>query len=418
MASDKAGLMGVPVLGSIEYRITEVNMSGLKTIDIDELKVGMYVVEFVRQKGELAIKNSGTIQQLSTIERLISNGVTRLIIDPMRSQSARTGGASSLETVVDPSIPNKPAAPDLAAALQLHSKGISLQKLIHESVKKRRPLDTSYVSDFTELMINMIESNPNAMGCAARIRKKDSYLLEHALNVSIHLIHLGQHMNMSIDDVHDLGVAGLLIDVGKICIPDEILFKAGNATPHEKEIIRGHVKLGEEYLQQHGYPEKIINVVAQHHERLDGSGYPRKLVGVQIHEFGRMVAIVDTYDAITADRPYRLGITHQHALKVLLAESQTKLDSTIVQHFIKCMGIFPEGTLVELSNGHVAMVCKENRNTPLHPTVKPFYSIKSKHYLSVKEIDLARIQNIKIVRQVKASQFDIDFHKVFHENMV
>ncbi|MCW8109551.1 HD-GYP domain-containing protein [Alteromonas ponticola] len=393
-------------------------MSSLQAIDIDELKVGMYVVEFVRQEGEIAVKSSGTIPNTSTIKHLAKSGVKRLIIDPLRSQAHHNTGVKKQKLDENSSGTPKPSKMELSDALQIHSRGVSLQKLIQDSVKKQRPLDPKYAEEFTALMVDMMESNPTALACAARIRKKNSYLLEHALNVSIHLIQLGQHMKLSINDVQDLGLGGFLIDVGKVCLPDEILFKPGKVTQKEMDIIKGHVRLGEEYLAQQGYSKRIISIVAQHHERLDGSGYPRKLVGDDIHQFGRMVAIADVYDAVTADRPYRAGMTHQQALKILLSDSQSRLDSTLVQQFIKCTGIFPEGTLVELSNGHVAMVCQENRANPLRPKIKPFYSLKSKHYLSVKEIDLAKVSGIKIVRQIKDSQLKIDFHKIFHEKMV
>ncbi|MCW8092733.1 HD-GYP domain-containing protein [Alteromonas sp. ASW11-130] len=392
-------------------------MTQFQTIDIDDLQVGMYVIEFVRQDGDLAIKNSGFIHSAATIELLNKNGVKRIIIDPSRSKSKTEKEGTTLETVNASAKVTKPSGNDVSKALRLHSRGVSLQKLIHESIKKNRPFSATYAAEFTDLVVDFIESNPTAMGCATRIRKKDSYLLEHSLNVSVHLIQLAQHMKLSASDVQDVGLAGFLIDVGKIRIPDEILFKPGKVTKKEMEVIKGHVKLGEEYLQQQGYPEKIIKIVGQHHERLDGSGYPKKLSGDEICQFGRMIAIADVYDAVTADRPYRAGMTHQQALKILLSESQTRLDTTLVQHFIKCNGIFPEGTLVELSNGHVAMVFKENKDAPLRPVVKPFYSIKSKHYLAVKEIDLAKSESIKIVRQVKDSQLSIDFHKVFHEKM-
>ncbi len=393
-------------------------MPGFKTIDVDDLKVGMYVVEIIRQDGDLAIKSSGTIPSAATIELFVKKGVKRLIIDPGRCQTGTEQSTSAVETITASEMRNNPTGNDLAHALQLHNHGLSLQKRIHQSVKKNKPFNSSYASEFTDLMVDFIESNPNTMGCAARIRKKDSYLLEHALNVSIHLIEFAQHLDLPVTDVQDLGLAGFLIDVGKIRIPDEILLKPGKVSGKEMEIIKGHVELGEEYLKQQGYPEKIIRIVSQHHERLDGSGYPRKLKGDEISQFARMVAIVDTYDAVTADRPYRAGITHQQALKILLSDSQARLDTTLVQQFIKCTGIFPEGTLVELSNGHLAMVFKENKEKPLLPAVKPFYSIKSKHYLAVKELDLAKISSVKIVKQVKANQLDIDLHKVFHEKLV
>ena len=162
-----------------------------------------------------------------------------------------------------------------------------------------------------------------------------------------------------------MALLGLLHDIGKIKINDEILHKPGPLNDQEMTITRDHVYYGTKVLVEMGIPDSIIRTIGEHHERFDGYVYPEGLRGDDIARFGRMIAIVDTYDATTADRCYKVGISSKKALQILLKDAHEKHDEELVTQFVQCIGIFPAGSLVNLNNKKIAMVLKQN---PVHAT--------------------------------------------------
>ena len=215
-----------------------------------------------------------------------------------------------------------------------------------------------------------------------------------------------------------MAYSGLLHDLGKIKIDDAILHKPGRLTTEEMEEMKKHVNYGVEFLHQMKIAPPLIKWVSEHHERLDGLGYPAQLKAEDITQQGRMLAIVDMYDALTADRCYKAGMSSQKALQILLKDSKNKLDPALLQQFIRCMGIYPVGSLVELSNSKVALVMKQNEKQPLKPLVRVFYSTVGNHYLSPKEVNLAIDDRVKIEKAVVASDYGIDINRFFNESVL
>ena len=207
--------------------------------------------------------------------------------------------------------------------------------------------------------------------------------------------------------------------MGKIKIPSKILDKPGLLDDQEMTIMRDHVYFSTKFLLEMGISEAIVLTISQHRERLDGYGYPGGLRGDEIKQFGRMIAIVDTYDAITADRCYKASVTSKKALQILLQEAPEKYDQKLVSQFVQCIGIFPAGSLVKLSNEKIALVIKQHPLNSANPVVKIFYSVQDKQYLEPKELNLATASNgVKIVEAVIASDFKLDFNKYFNESIV
>lgn len=216
-----------------------------------------------------------------------------------------------------------------------------------------------------------------------------------------------------------MAISGFLHDIGKIKITDEILHNPGRFNDQEMTIMKDHVYYGIKVLIEMGIPDSIVKTIGQHHERLDGYGYPEGLRGDEITQFGRMIAIVDTYDAITADRCYKLGVSSKKALKILLQDTPDKYDEELVTQFVKSIGIFPAGSLVKLNNQKIAMVLKQHPVHVTKPLVKVFYSVRGSHYLQPKELDLATSSNgVKIVDAVIASDYKIDFNKYFNDSIL
>lgn len=279
-------------------------------------------------------------------------------------------------------------------------------------------MDISIPEEFSNNLVGSIDRNPNALLCLTKIREKDDYLLEHSLNVAILLANFAQYIGLEEEIVQELALSGFLHDIGKIKIPDEILHKPGRLTDQEMNIMRDHVIYGIEALREMEIPERMIRTVGEHHERLDGYGYPEGARDDEISYYGRMISIVDVYDALTADRCYKAGMPSQKALQILLKDTPDKYDRELVQKFIKCIGIFPVGSLVKLSDETIAMVVKHNEEAPLKPLVKVFYSLKGNHYLAPEDINLAKTNmKISVDKAVLASDYKIDFNAFFEEKI-
>jgi putative nucleotidyltransferase with HDIG domain len=305
---------------------------------------------------------------------------------------------------------------ELVRAEKLHKQGKAIQKLLLASVQKEMPFDASIPKAFSSKLVASVDRNPDALLCLTKIREKDDYLLEHSLNVAILLANFANYLGMSEDEVQDLSYAGFLHDLGKIKIPDEILHKPGRLTDSEMEVMKGHVKHGVDYLKSTEIAPPLIQAISEHHERLDGLGYPAGTKGDDISQAGRMLAIADMYDALTADRVYKSGMSSQRAFSILMSDAPARLDQSLVQQFIKCLGVYPVGSLVLLSNDRLAMVL-EQKDSPLTPLVKVFYSVRNNHYLTPKDIDLSSDKTVSITKAVVASDYKIDVNTFFERSV-
>ena len=203
-----------------------------------------------------------------------------------------------------------------------------------------------------------------------QIKNKDSYTSQHSMNVAIYSIAFGKHLGMSQRDLNELGLAGLLHDAGKMLTPDEILKKPGKLTHDEFQIMKKHPADGKDILHSSsGVNENVIDVAHSHHERLHGGGYPRGLRHDEISPYSRIVSIVDFFDAITSERAYKYGSSSFQALRMLHANSETAFDKELVAGFIECVGVFPAGTVVEMSSGEIGIVVQTHPKFRLKPKV-------------------------------------------------
>ncbi|GEA09682.1 HD-GYP domain-containing protein [Alteromonas sp. KUL49] len=395
--------------------------SPLKKITIDELKPGMYVHHIDEQKGRLSVTNQGRISSQASADLLKKRGVKALTIDTSKTLSMddTPGEDSHNNSQCDEpqqSGPKVSLQDELTRASKLHHQGKQIQKLLLSSVKKGLPFDDKIPRTFSKNLVSSVDRNPDALLCLTKIREKDDYLFEHSLNVAILLAHFARYLGMSDNDVQDLAYAGFLHDLGKIKVPDEILHKPGRLTDSEMEVMRGHVAFGVDYLKQTDIAPPLIRAISEHHERLDGLGYPAGVAGQDISKAGRMLAIADMYDALVADRVYKKGMPSQKAFAILIGDAPNRLDEVLVKQFIKCMGVYPVGSVVLLSNERLAMVIAQSDN-PLTPKVKIFYSARNNHFLEAKDVALSNEPRITIVKAVKAGDYNIDINAFFERSV-
>ena len=394
----------------------------IKKITIDQLVPGMFVHQILEQKGTLTVKSQGRVISNDVVNVLKKQGVKTLAIDtekafdPSNNSTSSTDNSKSNNSNKTEKAKKVSLENELTRASKLHEQGKAIQKLLLASVQKETPFDASIPKAFSSKLVESVDRNPDALLCLTKIREKDDYLLEHSLNVAILLANFGKFLGMSEEEVQDLSYAGFLHDLGKIKIPDEILHKPGRLTDSEMDIMKGHVKHGVDYLKETDIAQPLIQAISEHHERLDGLGYPAGTKGDDISQAGRMLAIADMYDALTADRVYKAGMSSQKAFSILMNDAPTRLDKSLVQQFIKCLGVYPVGSLVLLSNERLAMVL-EQKGSPLTPLVKVFYSVRNSHYLTPKDIDLSIDKTVSITKAVIASDYKIDVNAFFERSV-
>jgi len=221
-----------------------------------------------------------------------------------------------------------------------------------------------------EPMVDSVLRNPAAMSCLMRIRRKGGYLYSHSLASSVWATVLGREIGLDRDALRVVALGAMLLDVGKIRIPEELLSKPGKLDAAETKQVRQHVELGIEVLKKAGDMDKrVLDMVAFHHERFNGSGYPNGLKSSEIPVYGRIAGIVDTYDAMITSRPYASTQSSYGALRQLRALAGVEFQAEIVDQFTQAISMFPTGTLVLLNTGEVAVVTAQSRIRRLRPEV-------------------------------------------------
>lgn len=398
----------------------------IKRVPISALKVGMYITDLNNDWiPHNTQRKRGVVKKEETIEKIRRMGVEFVYIDASKgldSQDSETAAEvdrrneSALQKAgeLTPGLrPHVPLVEEMVIAQQVHSQAQSLVGEFMNHAKVGGAIDVAPIHQLADELQHSVLRNANALSCLGRIREKDNYLLEHSVNLSVLMSLFGNYRGLSSDVLHQTIVGALLHDLGKILTPDEILHKPGRLTPEEFEVMKLHARHSRDILATtEGIGELTVITAAQHHERLDGTGYPEGLKGDEISEYGRMVAISDVYDAITADRVYHKGMTPTQGLKKLLEWSGTHLDPTLVKQFIRCLGLYPVGSLVLLESGRLGVVVEANESDQRLPTVRVMYHTKFRMPITVDTIDLAKPgTQDRIIRAVDPETYKIDVRK-------
>lgn len=388
----------------------------------------MYVVEVVRQSGHMQVTTQGWVRTAAAIRALRERGIDEVMIDPSKTiagseaalqaereqlaeaaEQAKASAAAKVAPVV-PATNKVPMENELNRAATLYAEAKALQQKAFDDIKAGRPLALEPMQNLASAFMESVFRNQDALLCMTRIREKDAYLLEHSVNVSILMTILARYLKIEEPVIHQLATGALLHDIGKILVSDRILQKPGKLTDDEFIEMRRHVEYGADVVKHMpGISPISIEVLVQHHERLDGRGYPNKIAGDAISRYGRMIAIVDTYDAITANRVYKDGFTSTHAFKILRDGAGQGYDADLVTNFIRAIGVFPVGTLVRLKSQRLGIVIQSGSSDPLKPVVKVFYHSKFRQQVPVTDVDLGAPRcDDEIEAAVKPEQFKID----------
>jgi HD-GYP domain-containing protein (c-di-GMP phosphodiesterase class II) len=233
-----------------------------------------------------------------------------------------------------------------------------------------RSVDTKQARLLVTQLADQVIKNPDALIWLTYLKERDEYTATHCINVCILALSFGRELNLDQDSLHKLGMGTLLHDIGKMNVPEEILNKPGRLTKEEFEIIKAHPSDGHAMLiTDHEIDPASLHVVLHHHERLDGGGYPNGLSEEEIPLLTRISSIVDVYDAITSDRCYHDAVSPATALENLFKWSSGNFDVSLLERFIKCLGIYPIGSVVQLNSGEVGVVVATDESRRLKPVV-------------------------------------------------
>ncbi|RNB61227.1 HD-GYP domain-containing protein [Brevibacillus gelatini] len=243
-----------------------------------------------------------------------------------------------------------------------------------------------------------LKGNKSAMNLLADACAFDNYIFSHSFNVALYSTALAINTGCTEKEILDISIGGMLHDIGKMQIPDQILKKPGRLTPEEYEVMKKHAEIGFEMLRrQDDIPLLAAHCALQHHERWNGSGYPRKLKNTEIHPYGRLMAVADVFDALTAHRVYRRGMLPHEAMEVLYSGSDILFDQAYVEALRDTIALYPVGLSVTLNTGVSGVVVDSNKSMPSRPVIRVLVNEEGQELSQPYECDLSKMLSLMIV---------------------
>lgn len=376
----------------------------LKTIHIKELRLGMFVQQLQGAWFDHPFwRSSFLLKDQNDLNKLLASNVVSVQIDTEKSLVATSepgmGGASHGDhlAALKKSETGKPRTQHLSVAQEhqtamklINASKASVRSMFSE-VRMGRAMNADQALPLVQDILASIDRSQGALTSLVRLKGKDEYTYMHSVAVCVLMIALARELGLSDEETLQAGIAGLYHDIGKMAIPDEILNKPSSLSEGEFVVMRKHAEFGHAILSRSKQIDEVcLDVCLHHHEKIDGTGYPHKMNGSEISIFAKMAAVCDVYDAVTSHRPYRAGWEPGVSLH-RMAQWTGHFDSHILNAFIKCIGIYPIGSLVKLKSGRLAVVIDQCPTSLLTPVVKVFFSIKSNMHIEPEVVHLSKI---------------------------
>ncbi len=379
----------------------------LKKIKVNDIRLGMYIQEVCGSWMDHPFwKQSFKLTDDNDLNTLKNCGVDEIWIDTSLGLDVDSGVAahsqSESELKVENELKKIEQTPqktealvslqiELIAAKKLHTKTKEAVVSLFKDVRMGNALKLDGAVSLVDELNQSIIRNPSALICLSRLKTADNYTYLHSVSVCVLMIALGRQLGMKDDMLKQAGIAGLLHDIGKVFIPDEVLNKPGKLTDEEFNIVKMHPVKGWEFLKDSGeVSDLILDVCRHHHERVDGMGYPDKLSGEALTLFARMGAVCDVYDAITSNRSYKKGWEPVESIRKMAEWNNGHFDEVVFHAFVKTVGIYPTGTLLKLKSGRLGVVTDQSKKSLVKPIVKVFFSTRSNMHILQEIVDLSK----------------------------
>lgn len=404
-------------------------MIKVQKVMVKELKVGMYVSGLDRSWLGTPFPLQGFLIDSESVKDTLKDLCEFVYVDFAKSDIAEPAPARPRATprtrrTLEQLFPNKtllnytdardfgdeyPHAQTAIATLTQSVTGM------FDAIRRGGSIDAVRVKSAVEPMIDSITRNPDACIWLARMKQADTYTYQHSIGCSIWAVALGRQLGLPKADLRSLAIGGLLFDVGKLQVDSTLIESDRVLDDDEYALVQEHVNLGLSAVKASGViNQDVLDMIEMHHERHDGSGYPHSLAGDQIPIFARIAAIVDCYDAITSHRNYAEALPPSIAIKMMYEWRDIDFQAELVEEFIQAVGIYPAGTLVELSSGQVGVVLSEYRTRRLRPKImvlldadkNPLTELLTINLLEVTETDTG--QPLNIVNSLEPDAYGID----------
>jgi len=406
-------------------------------IPVNQLTLGMYVVELDRSWLEtpflfqgLEIKTYAQIQALQNICAYvyIDSSKTKVSQHPVFTNKAKNQpeyGSKILGSLDFQKEPPKKLGTfqsEYPRAEAVYKNTGDLVESFMKTAAKQGGIDGWLAKKAVSDCVNSALHSPDALLWMLHLKNKDEYTVQHCLNVCVLAIVFARYLDLPYETIVNLGVCGLLHDIGNMLIPSGLLNKASDLTEQEKWLLESHTTLGYELLKSSEHiHSSVLETVLAHHEHLDGSGYPRNLKSRQISDFTKVISVVDTYDSLTKNRFPDQNMSHLEATQQMGNRVGTHLDRRLVTKFIECLGVYPVGSVVVMTNGAIGIVVEVNEKTKLRPKVIILFD-ENKKPVPEKVIDLSsmvpdskgRVYTIKNV--VRAEDCQVDRNKYYGQD--
>ncbi len=316
------------------------------------------------------------IESEEVVQKLLEEGYQEVYIDPSRSEQVPPPAPMMAE---DQSIVGLLGASSVKARFPIGEEMLFATSVHDDSVKYVRgfmrdirsgKLNMAPAAAILERIVDSLERNADALISLSRLRRTDSYTYAHCVNVAVLTALSAQHQGKSRDQVFAYGMAGLFHDLGKSLIPPAVLNAPRKLNKVERALMKEHPRKGyEQLLKTPGIRTEVLQGVLYHHEKYNGSGYPQGLTGNEVPEIGFAVGVADIYDAMTSKRVYKEALFPHRALSIMYKMSDKELPSNVLIRFIRMMGVYPVGSVVEMNDGSRGVVSMSNPAQPVKPVV-------------------------------------------------
>lgn len=395
-----------------------------RLVSVADLQIGMFVCRLDRPWEETPFPLQGielnSVDEIEALRRLCNvvyvDARRMIYCDPRRAltRTELSGSRFTSRTHYADLVELEIEAPRARAALEKVSRIVDT---LFEDISSGRELSVENVEQAVRPLVASVLRSADAFFLVESLRRHDTYSYSHAINCSALAAAFGRHMGFDEDTIFSLAAGGLLMDVGKTRLPESLLQYQGSLAPTDVDIIRSHVDHGLSIIAESDITnEDVLDIVRTHHERHDGSGYPAGLAGNVIPITGRMLGMIDAYDAMSSARPYRAAISRHQALRQIYAARNSLFQAAMVEQLQVCLGVYPTGSLVELSTGEVAIVMAQNQVRRLRPRVAILSTPGKQPLTDFMTLDLMSLgddEAVDIVRGLAPGDYSVDASTLF-----